>query len=495
MPDAFRKTLAALGGWGLQQAGKTQFLCLAQDMKRLSRNGQHASRETTRQERLAHLLNGAITTPFHQERLSGVGLPITDVHPQDAFSVLQQLKPVRKTDIRKRFPEGVVTVDRGDNRSYLSTSGTTGERFTVVSNFFKRDVVRALVLHTMHVSTGEQYGFRMVDIPPNACNTVCGLDGPPITSWYELIKQGASRKSFKSTKFKSDLHGMFQRRILFVEDVLAPIDARNQGDLVLQLSDLWTTLSRLHPKLLRAFPQYLLWLAESQPDRLRYGDDAKGYCAPYGGLACPQMLQRVGRSLSMHTRNMYGTSEVGPIAAACNNQHSMHIFEDWFIVEIMRDDQPVQDGEIGEIAITDLSNTAMPLIRYYVGDVGRIVGRACECGSDTQKVEVLGRIHETITQREQWVTAAQIGDAAYIDDGVSNFRVDEVSKNHFELQIVPSLLGIEPDMDSIHDRFTQLFQEPVRARCRKVAFLPPESTGKFLTCRLKPASTNVRVLA
>jgi len=245
--------------------------------------------------------------------------------------------------------------------------------------------------------------------------------------------------------------------------------------------------------LLRAFPHYLLWLAESRPERPNNVGNSIGYIAPYGGLACQEMLRRIGQSLRVKTRNMYGTSEVGPIAVACDEQHAMHVMEDWLVVEVMRDDQPVEDGQIGEIVLTDLSNTAMPLIRYHVGDVGRIVIGDCACGRSTRKIEVLGRIHETVKQQEHWVTAAQIADAAYGDAGVSNFRVDEVSRNNFELQIVPSLLGIEPDMDAIKNRFLGLFQEPVQAHCRKVTFLRPESTGKFLTCRLKSVTTNASV--
>src|SRR5207249_5185438 len=37
-------------------------------------------------------------------------------------------------------------------------------------------------------------------------------------------------------------------------------------------------------------------------------------------------------------------------------------------------------GVPGSIVVTDLSNFAMPLIRYQIGDVGKLSGRACPCG-------------------------------------------------------------------------------------------------------------------
>ena len=41
----------------------------------------------------------------------------------------------------------------------------------------------------------------------------------------------------------------------------------------------------------------------------------------------------------------------------------MHVFEDLFVVEVVRKGRPVESGEVGKIMITDLVNTAMPLIR------------------------------------------------------------------------------------------------------------------------------------
>jgi len=49
-----------------------------------------------------------------------------------------------------------------------------------------------------------------------------------------------------------------------------------------------------------------------------------------------------------------------------------------FLVEIVRDGQPVGDGELVHLLITDLSNHAMPCIRYGIGDVGQIRHIPCK---------------------------------------------------------------------------------------------------------------------
>ena len=82
-------------------------------------------------------------------------------------------------------------------------------------------------------------------------------------------------------------------------------------------------------------------------------------------------MSRVRSSLGVETRNMYGTSELGSVAVSCGNHRSMHVIESLFEVEIFRGGQSVEDGKVGEVVITDLTNLAMPLIRYKVDDVGR----------------------------------------------------------------------------------------------------------------------------
>ena len=58
----------------------------------------------------------------------------------------------------------------------------------------------------------------------------------------------------------------------------------------------------------------------------------------------------------------------------------MHIYAEHLHVEVVDGDRPVAPGEFGELVITTLRNTAMPLIRYRVGDSGRLSTERCECG-------------------------------------------------------------------------------------------------------------------
>jgi phenylacetate-CoA ligase len=168
----------------------------------------------------------------------------------------------------------------------------------------------------------------------------------------------------------------------------------------------------------------------------------------------------------------------------------MHLNEDFFELEIMRNGQMVNDGEVGEIVVTDFTNTAMPLIRYKIGDVGRFVTGQCRCGRTTRRIEVLGRLQETIQLEDQWITPASIAEVAYSDHGISNFRVDEIGSGQYDLQIVPSLNDRLPEVELLKKRFSDLFDRSIRLSHRIVPCIQPEPNGKFLTCRLRSFKRN-----
>ena len=70
------------------------------------------------------------------------------------------------------------------------------------------------------------------------------------------------------------------------------------------------------------------------------------------------------------------------VAFECPEQNGMHIWEDYYIVEIVDPDtlEPVPDGEVGELVLTTLKREAMPLLRYRTRDLTRILPGECPCG-------------------------------------------------------------------------------------------------------------------
>ncbi len=95
--------------------------------------------------------------------------------------------------------------------------------------------------------------------------------------------------------------------------------------------------------------------------------------------------------------NRYGCEEVSLIACECT-EGNMHLNCDSLIVEFIRDGKPVLPGEPGAIVVTDLTNYAMPFIRYKVGDVGVPSAlTSCPCGCTYPIMESLeGRVADYV---------------------------------------------------------------------------------------------------
>ena len=80
--------------------------------------------------------------------------------------------------------------------------------------------------------------------------------------------------------------------------------------------------------------------------------------------------------------DVYVTNEFGVIAWSCPARRDvLHVNDDSFVVEVVaQDGTPVPPGTLGELVVTSLGLTSMPLIRYRMGDMAAHLPEACECG-------------------------------------------------------------------------------------------------------------------
>jgi phenylacetate-CoA ligase len=99
--------------------------------------------------------------------------------------------------------------------------------------------------------------------------------------------------------------------------------------------------------------------------------------------------------------NSYGLSEMnGPgVAFECVHRKGMHIWEDYYITEIIdpETEEPVPDGEVGELVLTHVNREAMPIIRYRTRDLTRIIPEPCACGRTHRRIErIIGRTDDML---------------------------------------------------------------------------------------------------
>ncbi|MCA0985210.1 hypothetical protein LCL89_14350 [Halobacillus yeomjeoni] len=113
----------------------------------------------------------------------------------------------------------------------------------------------------------------------------------------------------------------------------------------------------------------------------------KGLRVPLNGVITtsevllPHYREAIEKAFSCKVFDQYGANDGGVTAFECDQHEGMHIGMERCFVEIVDEEgNPVPDGEEGRILLTDLTNEAMPFIRYEVGDYGAINREPCACG-------------------------------------------------------------------------------------------------------------------
>lgn len=98
-------------------------------------------------------------------------------------------------------------------------------------------------------------------------------------------------------------------------------------------------------------------------------------------------------------RETYGMAEMVAAASECE-AGTLHFMSDAGVVEALDPaDRPVPSGEVGRLVFTGLVNQTMPLVRYDIGDRGRVPhqGDPCPCGRSLPVLEPIeGRAQDML---------------------------------------------------------------------------------------------------
>ncbi len=89
----------------------------------------------------------------------------------------------------------------------------------------------------------------------------------------------------------------------------------------------------------------------------------------------------------------YASSEIVTSFCDCTECRGGHLRADLAILEIVDDaGNPLPPGEVGEVVVTPLRTTGMPLIRFRTGDISFRTEEPCRCGRFTPRIgPILGR--------------------------------------------------------------------------------------------------------
>lgn len=160
-------------------------------------------------------------------------------------------------------------------------------------------------------------------------------------------------------------------------------------------------------------------------------------CSPVSG----PHLEQIARVFQAPVQDQYGSCEVYWIAAQCRcSAPNLHLFADARLLEVTDSRfRPVPCGRTGNLLITDLENLAFPIIRYDIGDRGRLILGKCECGN---RLPLMGPVQGKSVDTIQLPDGTAITDINVIFDdfpeAVNAFQVYQDSAGNLEIRYVPT---------------------------------------------------------
>lgn len=167
------------------------------------------------------------------------------------------------------------------------------------------------------------------------------------------------------------------------------------------------------------------------------------YVESTGEMLFPDVRKYIEKSLEVTVANQYGCIELNSIALECPCGE-LHCFEENVIVEVIDSKgNLLPPGKEGELCITTLTNYAMPLIRYRVGDLGRIEPNNCKCGCKGAILKLMnGRNNDWIIDREgrkinAYVFARCVQNVnQIIENAILQFQIIQINIDLFNVNLV-----------------------------------------------------------
>ncbi len=133
-----------------------------------------------------------------------------------------------------------------------------------------------------------------------------------------------------------------------------------------------------------------------------------------GAGALPPSLRQeiIGRGVAC-VQN-YGTADLGIVAYESQAMEGM-ILSEGMIVEIVRPGtgEPVVEGEVGEVVVTQIWNKDYPLIRFATGDLSAMLPGVSPCGRTAPRIKGwMGRADQSTKVRGMFVRPNQVANVA-----------------------------------------------------------------------------------
>ncbi|MDE1857827.1 MAG: phenylacetate--CoA ligase family protein [Thaumarchaeota archaeon] len=327
---------------------------------------------------------------------------------------LARLPQVTKRDIIANYPQGV---RRPDIRAALvrTGSGTTGVKSETVWSSEQLDLNHALLSRRL----------TMAGVRP--WTKIASL-WPPRSNWRK--EREGSREAVPTTTlswrtgFSTVARNLPNVRGFFISYDLTAGEARG--------------LARFAPDFIQGNPSYLRRVGEGLRRHGVRVNPRAVICANENFTST--VRRELADLFDCSVLNAIGATEMGVVGSECESQTGLHLNEDYMVCEVLRDDEPVSPGEVGELVMTSLHNDAMPFIRYRTGDLVELGSASrCSCGSSLMRISrIVGRTGEGLSAASgERILPMDLAEEVERYTHLRDYQIVQTEARQFTLRLAP----------------------------------------------------------
>ena len=177
----------------------------------------------------------------------------------------------------------------------------------------------------------------------------------------------------------------------------------------------------------------------------------------------------------------YGAAEVGIIAFECP-EHGLHIASEGVLVEELEDSGY---DDLQELLITDLDNYYFPIIRYRLGDFGRLSSQSCVCGRESQLLAAVHGRTSDIAYRSDGspvhssIFSYLLKDVISRGGGIKQYKVYQNRKGSFDIFVVKGKEFSENTEKYLKDKIVDFFGKDTEVSIQYIDKIKREKSGKL----------------
>ena len=384
--------------------------------------------KTFQEEQLRETLNYVSErSAFYRNRFAANNIDVDQIR---TLEDLQKLPVTTKQDLQLHGDE-FVCVDRTEIIDYVTTSGTLGNPVTFALT--EADLQR--------LSYNEASSF-----------TMAGLKKGDIMQLMTTI----------------------DRR--FMAGLAYFMGARELGCGVIRVGNgipelQWDTINRVKPTVCMVVPSFLIKLidyAETHGIDHHSSSLRKAICIGEALRTPDGCLTKLGQKISekwpeLELYSTYASTEMQSSFTECSEHCGGHVPVDLIIVELLdENNQPVPEGEAGEVTITTIGVEGMPLVRFKTGDMCIAFNEECACGRKSMRLSsVIGRKGQMIKYKGTTLYPPALFDILDNIPMVRNYIV-EVYTNSIDTDQIQIKVGCEEQSEALVKTIKDVFRSKVR---------------------------------